>query len=38
MSKINKIIAQETIDSRGIPTIEGMLTLESGEEVKNPYY
>ena len=34
MSKINKIIAQETIDSRGIPTIEGMLTLESGEEVK----
>ncbi|MEK6951712.1 MAG: phosphopyruvate hydratase, partial [Nanoarchaeota archaeon] len=34
MSKINKIFAQEIIDSRGKPTIEGILTLESGEEVR----
>ena len=34
MSKIKKITAQEIIDSRGIPTIEGILILESGEEVR----
>ncbi len=34
MSKINKIFAQEIIDSRGKPTIEGILTLETGEEIR----
>src|SRR3989344_7320601 len=33
MSKISRILAHEIIDSRGIPTIEGFLTLESGETV-----
>ncbi|MEX1052578.1 MAG: hypothetical protein WEC80_01905, partial [Patescibacteria group bacterium] len=33
MSKIKAIMAHEIMDSRGIPTLEGILTLESGEMV-----
>lgn len=33
MAKIQKIIAREILDSRGIPTIEGKLTLDNGENV-----
>lgn len=33
MAKIKKIIAREILDSRGIPTIEIKLTLETGQSV-----
>ncbi|MFH1827532.1 MAG: phosphopyruvate hydratase [bacterium] len=34
MSNIKKIFSHEIIDSRGIPTIQGILELETGEQVK----
>lgn len=33
MAKIQKIIAREILDSRGIPTIETQLTLDTGQSV-----
>lgn len=33
MAKIQKITAREILDSRGIPTIEGYLLLDTGEQV-----
>lgn len=33
MSKINQVIAREVLDSRGYPTVECYIALDSGEEV-----